>query len=75
MNAEIPWADALRSVMAIATQTLATCAFVVKVFPPFSTQESPSSTAFVRVPPASEPASGSVNDQQPIHSPEVSFGR
>ena len=32
-------------------------------------------TAVVRVPAASEPASGSVSDQQPIHSPVASFGR
>ena len=69
INAEIPCEDAARSVTAMATQTSATCALVVKVFPPFSTQQSPSRTACVRVPPASDPASGSVSDQQPIHSP------
>ncbi len=74
MNAEIPCDDAARSVTAITTHTSATCALVVKVLPPFITQESPSRTARVRVPPASDPASGSVNDQEPIHSPDASFG-
>ena len=47
---------------------------MVKVLAPLSTQQSPSRTALVRVPAASEPASGSVSDQQPIHSPEASLG-
>ena len=65
---------AVRSVTAMATQTWAKCALVVNVLAPLITQPSPSCTAMVRVPAASDPASGSVSDQQPIHSPVASFG-
>src|SRR5271165_584435 len=76
INAEIPCCEAVRSVTAMATQTWAYCALVVNVFPPLSTQqEAPSLTAVERVPAASEPASGSVSDQQPIHSPVANLGR
>ena len=53
----------------MATHTSATCALVVNVFPPFRTQQSPSRTAGCACRAASDPASGSVSDQQPIHSP------
>src|SRR6266436_948115 len=72
-NAEIPCDDAARSVTAITTHTSATCPFVVKVLLPLMVQQSPLSTARVRVPPASDPDSGSVNAHDPIHSPEASF--
>src|SRR5689334_6670686 len=74
-NAEIPCEDAARSVTAITTQTSATWPLVVKVLLPLITQQSPSRTARVCVPPASEPDSGSVNAHEPIHSPDASFGR
>src|SRR5580704_5712610 len=74
MNAEIPWEEPARSVTAITTSTSATCALVVNVLLPLSTQQSPSRTAEVRVWPASEPDSGSVSDHAPIHSPEASLG-
>jgi hypothetical protein len=44
---------------------------VVKVLAPFSTQEFPSRTAVVLVPPASEPASGSVSDHAPSFLPDA----
>src|SRR5271170_3667348 len=74
MNAAMPCCEAARSVTAMATQTSAYCALVVNVFPPFNTQHDPSFTARERVPPASDPASGSVSDQQPIHSAVASLG-
>src|SRR5258708_23518384 len=42
---------------------------MVNVFAPFSTQCFPSRFAVVLVPPASDPASGSVSDQAPIFLP------
>ena len=48
---------------------------VMNVFEPFSTQQSPSRTAVVRVPPASEPALFSVRPQQPTFSPRASGAR
>ena len=75
MNADMPCCEACLSVTHMATQTSAYCAFVVNVLPPFKTHCPLSSVAVERVPAASDPASGSVNDQQPIHSPVASFGR
>src|SRR2546423_10810073 len=49
-----------------------TTLFRSKVFAPLSTQWLPSRTAIVRVPPASEPASGSVKDHAPMAFPEAS---
>jgi len=63
------------SVTAMATQTPAEWPLVVKVFAPFSTQLSPRRSAVVRVPPASEPAPGSVSDHAPSIFPAVSCGR
>ena len=45
---------------------------MVKVFAPLIIQPPASRRAVVRVPPASEPASGSVSDQQPSFSPRAS---
>ena len=42
---------------------------MVKVFEPLSSQPPSFVTAVVRVPPASDPASGSVSDQQPSFFP------
>jgi hypothetical protein len=53
----------------MATQTSAWWPLVVKVFAPLITQEALDFAATVRVPPASEPASGSVSDQQPSFLP------
>ena len=48
--------------------------FVMKVFEPFSTQSSPSRTAFVRMPCRSLPASGSVMPIAPIEVPAAIGG-
>ena len=48
---------------------------VMKILDPFITHSSPSFTAFVFVPPASLPASGSVKPKPQTSSPVVSFGR
>jgi hypothetical protein len=48
--------------------------FVMNAFDPLITQVSPSSTARVRVPPASVPQPGSVRPNAPIRSPVTSRG-
>ena len=70
-KAEIPWRPRVRSVTAMRTATSPTEALVMKFFEPFRTQESPSRTAVVFVPPESEPASASVRPQAASHSPDV----
>src|SRR5260370_15641745 len=67
IKADMPCCEAARSVTAMATHTSAYCAFVVKVLPPLSVQPDPYLTAVDRGPAASDPASGSVSDHQPIH--------
>ena len=47
---------------------------VMNCFAPFTTHSSPSSSARVRVFPASDPASGSVSPNAPSRSPEQSRG-
>src|SRR6185369_7268766 len=65
---------ALLSVTAQATKTPAYGALVIKILEPFSTQLSPSSTAWVDIPAGSEPAPVSVR-QKPAagYSPEQIF--
>ena len=47
---------------------------VMKHLEPLITHSSPSRTAVVRVPPASDPPSGSVSPNAPSASPEQSLG-
>ncbi len=72
IRAEIPCGPFEASVTAMATHTSAWPPLVVNVFAPFSTQPPSRRSALVRVPPASEPASGSVSAQQPSFSPRAS---
>ena len=72
MKAEMPFLPLLRSVTAMTTAMSARRPLVMKVLEPFSTQQSPSRTAVVLVPPASEPALFSVRPQQPSFSPRAS---
>ena len=74
-KAEMPFLPLALSVTAMTTETSARLPLVMKVFEPFRTQESPSLTAVVRVPPASEPALFSVRPQAPTNSPVASLGR
>ena len=67
--AEMPFLPAARSVTAITTAVSAMPPLVMKFFEPFSTKWSPSRTAVVRMPPASDPEPGSVSAQQPTFSP------
>ena len=71
-NALMPFLPLLLSVTAITTAVSATLPLVMNVLEPFSTQWSPSFTATVLVPPASEPALFSVRPQQPTFSPFAS---
>ena len=71
-NAVMPFFPAARSVTASTTQMSATLPFVMNIFVPLSTHASPSRTAVVRMPPASEPVPGSVSPQQPTFSPFAS---
>ena len=73
-NAEIPCDVAARSVITITTNKSAACELVVKHLFPLRIQDSPSRIPELRVPPASDPDSGSVSAQAPIHSPDASFG-
>ena len=65
----MPFLPLLRSVTAMTTAVSAMRPLVMKVLDPFSTHASPSRTAVVLVPPASEPALFSVRPQQPTFSP------
>ncbi len=65
----MPFLPLLRSVTAMITAVSAIWPLVMKVLEPFRTQESPSLTPVVLVPPASEPALFSVSPQHPIFSP------
>ena len=67
-------ASASGSVTAITLITSAIGPLVMNVFDPFRIQNSPSCTARVLIPAASDPASGSVIANAPTHSPEHSFG-
>ena len=59
----------------IVTQALMSVpAFVMKIFEPSITHSPSLSIAFVRVAPASEPASGSVRPNAASPSPDASFG-
>ena len=71
-KAEMPLAPRVRSVTAITTITSALAPCVMNVFAPFSTQQSPSRVAVVRVAAASLPAFGSVSAQAPSFSPRAS---
>src|SRR4051794_21297581 len=62
-------------VFARTVQTSAIGPLVMKIFVPLSTQSAPSRTAVVRRPAESDPASGSVEAQAPIHVPSQSDGR
>ena len=74
-NAVMPCFWSLRSVTASTVASCACVALVMKFLVPLRIQSSPSRTATVCIPDASEPEPGSVSAQQPIHSPVVSFGR
>ena len=75
MKAEMPLVPAARSVTAITTITSPTRPWVVNVFEPFSTQQSPARAAVVRMPAASLPDVDSVSPQAPIFSPRASGAR
>jgi hypothetical protein len=68
-NAEMPRLPRARSVTAMTTMMPATPPWVMKIFDPLITQQSPWRTATVRVPAASLPAVGSVSPQAPSVSP------
>jgi len=74
-NAEMPFLPLSGSVTAKTTITSPTDPWVVKVFEPLSTHAAPSRRAVVLVPPASEPAVGSVRLQPPILRPLASGTR
>ncbi|GIU92623.1 MAG: hypothetical protein KatS3mg011_1529 [Acidimicrobiia bacterium] len=69
MNPPIP-----SSVRAHTIATSAIDPLVIHIFRPSNTQSPPTRLARVRIPPGSEPASGSVNPKQPITSPEAIRG-
>ena len=48
---------------------------MIQFFEPLITHSSPSRRAVVRIPPGSEPASGSLSAKAPVHSPEAHLGR
>ena len=48
---------------------------MIQFLVPSITHSSPSRTALVRIPPGSEPASGSESANAGLHSPEAHFGR
>ena len=62
------------SVRAQTTATSATLPFVIHCLAPFSTQQSPSRRARVRIADGFEPKSGSVSPKQPIVRPLASPG-
>lgn len=62
------------SARASTVHTSATGPLVMNNFVPSSTQSSPSRRAVVRIAPASDPASGSVEAQAPISEPSHSPG-
>ena len=63
-----------RSVSAVTTKVPAKLALVMNTLEPLSTQASPSLTAVVRVPPASEPAKASVSPKAPSVRPLARSG-
>ena len=63
------------SVLAKTVYTEEIPAFVIQYFDPFSTYESPSRTARVFMAATSEPASGSLKQYDPCHSPDAISGR
>ena len=71
-KAEMPFLPFDLSVTAITTAVSARPPFVMKVLEPLRIQWSPSRTAVVLVPPASDPALLSVSPQHPIFSPLAS---
>ena len=62
------------SVRAQTMATSATVPLVIHILVPVSTQSEPSRTARVRMPPGSEPKSGSVSPKHPIASPAAIRG-
>jgi hypothetical protein len=70
MNAQMPL-----SLLAKTMKWWALGALVMKVLVPFSTHSLPFFTAVLFIAPASEPASGSVSANDPIHSPRAIIGR
>ncbi len=62
------------SVCAHTTATSAMDPLVIHIFVPLSTQSDPSRRARVRMPPGSDPKSGSVSPKQPIASPAAIRG-
>ena len=71
----MPWVLlAAGSVRAATTKTSPTPACVMKILDPFNTKWSPLSTANVWVPPASDPAPGSVRPNPPSTFPAASKG-
>ena len=75
MNAEMPFAPFARSVTAMITSVSAEVPCVMNVFEPFSTQQSPSFTAVVRIAAASLPEPGSVRPHAASASPLASGTR
>ena len=75
MKALMPLAPLVGSVTAITTTASATAPCVMKHFVPLITHSPPSSFAFVRSPPESEPAPGSVSAHAASASPLTSRGR
>ena len=74
MNA-VMWPRPSSEVFANTVKKSAIPPFVIQSFSPFRTQSSPSRTAVVLMPAASEPAPGSVRQKAAIVSPLASFGR
>ncbi len=70
----MPRAPSSRSVLAHTTATSATEPLVIHILAPLSTQSSPSRRAVVRMPPGSEPKSGSVRPKQPSARPAAMRG-
>jgi hypothetical protein len=76
MMAEISGFPAVRPVTAVTVTSpvMSVPELVMKAFDPLMTHSSPSRTAVVRVPPASEPPPGSVRPKAPIIWPEQRRG-
>ena len=74
MKLLIPSAPRPGVVTAVATKISPTPAFVMKIFDPLIRYPSPSRSARVRVPDASDPAPGSVRPNPPSTSPEARGG-
>ena len=74
MNELMPLVPRAGSVTAVTTKISPTPAWVMKILEPFRTKWSPRSCATVFVPPASEPAPGSVSPNPPSTFPWARSG-